>query len=103
MITNDLNELLSKIDGWGRARNIIGGGTSSAQAVKFLEEGGELAHGIARNDPIEIADSIGDVVVVLAMIAGIEGLDFAECVAGAWDEIKDRKGRLVDGIFIKEA
>jgi hypothetical protein len=25
-----------------------------------------------------------------------------ECIAAAWEEIKDRKGRMVDGLFIKQ-
>ena len=29
-------------------------------------------------------------------------IDFWDCVKAAWDEIKDRKGRMVDGVFVKE-
>lgn len=31
------------------------------------------------------------------------GLDFTACLTHAWDEIKDRKGRMIDGVFVKEA
>jgi len=30
------------------------------------------------------------------------GLDITECLQAAYDDIKDRKGKMVDGIFIKE-
>lgn len=30
------------------------------------------------------------------------GLDYSACCEQAWEEIKDRKGRMVDGVFIKE-
>lgn len=29
-------------------------------------------------------------------------VDFESCVQAAWDEIKDRKGRMIDGVFVKE-
>lgn len=92
---------LEKIDQWGRDRNIIGDGTSPQQLSKLLEELGEMSGGIARKDPAKIKDGIGDVVVVLAMIAGIEGTTITECIDAAYEEIKDRQGVLLDGVFIK--
>ena len=29
-------------------------------------------------------------------------VDFESCVQAAWDEIKDRKERMIDGVFVKE-
>lgn len=92
---------LALIDKWGRDRNIIGGATSEAQLKKLLSELGELADGLAHKDIDEIKDGVGDVVVVLAMIAGIEGTTIAECVDHAYNEIKDRQGILFDGVFVK--
>lgn len=87
---------------WANDRNLIDGSTAQAQMVKLVEEVGELAGGIAKHRPEVIRDSIGDCVVVLVILAAQCGFDFTECVAGAYDEIKDRKGRMVDGMFIKE-
>ena len=70
--------------------------------VKLMEEAGELASGIARDQRDIISDSIGDCAVVLIILAEQCGLDFADCVAQAYDEIKNRKGRMVDGFFQKE-
>lgn len=95
---------LDKITQWGRDRNIIGGATSKDQLPKLMSEIGELADkGIAKRDLGEIKDGIGDAIVVLAMIAGIEGISVAECIEHAFEEIKDRKGVLFDGVFVKES
>ena len=50
-----------------------------------------------------MADDIGDMMVVLINIAERNGLSISECLAQAWDDIKDRKGKMVDGVFVKEA
>lgn len=42
------------------------------------------------------------VVHELMRISQILNYDFVECLNKAYEEIKDRKGRLVDGIWIKE-
>lgn len=95
---------LKLIDQWGRDRNIIGGATSKDQLPKLMSEIGELADkGIAKRDLAEIKDGIGDAIVVLAMIAGIEGLTVEECIEHAYNEIKDRKGILFNGVFVKES
>lgn len=100
---NSLPDVVHLIREWAEARNLITGSTPQAQTVKLFEEGGEVAGGVARKDTDKIKDSIGDVVVVLVILAAQTGLDFADCVASAYDEIKDRRGRMVDGVYIKEA
>jgi len=40
--------------------------------------------------------------VVLINIAIRNGLTIDRCLEVAYNDIKDRKGRMVDGIFIKE-
>ena len=49
-----------------------------------------------------IADSIGDCVVVLTILAAQNGLQIEDCIAQAYDEIKERKGVMKDGVFVKE-
>lgn len=36
------------------------------------------------------------------MVCAYLGFSMRECIQRAWDEIKDRKGRMIDGIFVKE-
>lgn len=96
-------KIFELIEQWARDRNLIDGSTNQAQMVKLAEEVGELAGGIARQDRNIIRDSIGDVAVVLTIIAAQNDLTIQECVQAAYGEIKDRKGRMVDGVFVKEA
>jgi NTP pyrophosphatase (non-canonical NTP hydrolase) len=88
---------------WATNRNIIDGGTPQAQMVKLMEEIGELAHGIAKSKVDEIEDGIGDAMVVLTILAAQYHMKAELCLEAAWNEIKDRKGRMVNGTFIKES
>lgn len=97
-----LSDLAVAIRQWAEARNLIEGATSQAQTVKLFEEGGEVAHAVARGDREALKDGIGDMVVVLTILAAQNSLTLEECVAAAYDEIKDRTGRMVDGVFIKD-
>lgn len=87
---------------WAHERNLIHGSSPERQLVKLQEEMDELAEGIAKGDPGEISDAVGDCCVVLQIICTQLGLDFDSCLEAAWEEIKDRKGKMVDGIFVKE-
>jgi NTP pyrophosphatase (non-canonical NTP hydrolase) len=87
---------------WAHDRNLIEGATVQAQTVKLMEECGELAAGIARSNKEKIVDSIGDAIVVLTIMAAQCGVSVESCIESAWQEIKDRKGRMVDGIFVKD-
>lgn len=92
-----------KIREWAEARNLVRGSNPQAQFTKLIEEAGELATGIAKKRDDLVMDGIGDMVVVLTILAAQHGVNIEQCIAMAWDEIKDRKGRMVDGVFVKEA
>lgn len=96
------NDNFALITEWAHARNLIDGSDSFRQLAKLTEEMGELAGGIAKQRPDVIADSIGDCAVVLTILAAQNGLTINDCIQQAYDEIKDRKGRMIDGVFIKE-
>ena len=97
-----MNELIKNIEQWSIDRNNHVGRPQD-QLVKTMEELGEVANGISKNKPEMIKDGIGDTVVTLVCLAQRCGLDFEECVQTAYDEIKDRKGKMIDGVFVKEA
>jgi len=88
---------------WAEDRNLIEGSDLKSQFVKLIEEAGELANAIAKKNDIEFADAIGDMVVVLTIMAAQNGMMIEDCIDNAWQEIKDRKGKMVDGIFLKDA
>ena len=97
-----LSELVALIQNWAWDRNLIAGSTPNAQMLKLMEEVGELAGGVCKDKADVIKDSIGDVFVVLTIIAAQMGWSIEECVQAAYAEIKDRKGRMVQGVFVKE-
>lgn len=70
--------------------------------LKLAEEFGELAQGMAKNKPDQISDSIGDMYVVMTILSMQLGLNIGDCIKDAYDEIKDRKGKMINGVFVKE-
>lgn len=97
-----LDNLNYAIREWGKDRGITINGTAEAQLVKTMEELGELARAVARDEDID--DHIGDVIVTLIMVASIKGTNLTNGMLHAYNEIKDRKGFLNEaGIFVKEA
>lgn len=87
---------------WHEERNLIEGSTDQAQFIKLIEEVGELANSIAKNRSWQIVDDIGDILVVLINIAERNNLYLSTCLDHAYDQIKDRKGKLIGGNFVKE-
>ena len=71
--------------------------------LKLGEEYGELCQGLAKDRPEQVKDSIGDMYVVMTILSLQLGLDIEDCVMHSYGEIKDRKGKLVNGVYIKEA
>lgn len=88
---------------WAIDRNLIDGSNPAAQMIKLREEVNELADAIANDDDAEFQDAIGDCFVVLTIMAAQKDFFIEDCIAGAYEEIKGRKGRMVNGIFEKEA
>ena len=74
----------------------------SKQALKFFEEACEVAAALARDDMDEFKDAVGDTVVTLIILAQQKGYTLQECLQTAYDEIKNRTGKMVDGVFIKK-
>ena len=96
-----MKELIKHIEQWFIDRNLHTA-HPQAQLAKLLEEAGELSKGVTRSDDDSIKDSVGDVAVVLIGLCMQLDVNFEECVLLAYNEIKDRKGKLIDGVFVKE-
>lgn len=157
----ELKELITNVQRWSINRG-LDKADSKKQMLKLYEEFGELASGLAKGNKEVVKDSIGDVVVVLIILAQQQGLEkisdfcvifnhlsindlmpraaeliglislrvrktndeieeyivrlisclrtvakyenlkFEDCLSQAWNEIKDRKGKLIDGAWVKE-
>lgn len=157
----ELHKLITNVQQWSIDRG-LDKADSKKQMLKLYEEFGELASGLAKGNKEVVKDSIGDVVIVLIILAqqkGVksisdfcvifdhlsindlmpraaeliglislrirktndeieeyivrlisclrtiaksENLNFEDCLSQAWNEIKDRKGKLIDGVWVKE-
>jgi NTP pyrophosphatase (non-canonical NTP hydrolase) len=67
-----------------------------------MEESGELARALLKKDKVEVVDAIGDMVVVLTNLAYIEGFNIENCIKSAYDVIKKRQGKMINGTFVKD-
>ena len=111
-----MQDLIDKVVQWAEDRNLIEGSSPARQIYKTMEEATELAVAIGAYDleasydePFlidhvnAVQDAIGDISVTLIIIAEQVGISFESCLAAAYEQIKDRKGKMVSGIFVKEA
>lgn len=98
----NLNKEFEPIRNWAFEKGIYSSGTVNAQFEKLLEEVEELKQGINKVDLEEVIDAIGDCVVVLTNLAHLTGIDIEFCINSAYNEIKNRKGKMQNGTFIKE-
>ena len=94
----DLEQLIVQ---WHEDRNLIKGSTDKDQFLKLIQECGELSDNLCKGN--DIRDDIGDIIVVLINIARRNNLSLQECMKVAYLDIKDRKGQMVDGVFVKES
>jgi NTP pyrophosphatase (non-canonical NTP hydrolase) len=96
-------ERFDLIRSWAAERGIYQTGNSHTQYVKLIEEAGELAQAILKQDKPEIQDAIGDMVVVLTNLAYQEGFEIEDCIDAAYTEIAARTGKMINGTFVKDA
>ena len=87
---------------WAKDRGLYDKGNSHTQYVKLIEEAGELAQAILKQDKPEVQDAIGDMVVVLTNLAELEGFTIEDCIDSAYTEISTRRGKMLNGTFVKE-
>ena len=92
--------LIELVSRWHHDRNLIEGATSKDQVLKLIQEVGELSDSVCKQQ--DVKDDIGDCLVILINIAEREGTTLEQCLAVAYEDIKDRKGKMIDGIFVKE-
>jgi NTP pyrophosphatase (non-canonical NTP hydrolase) len=97
---SNTDNLIKQITQWHRDRNLIEGATDKDQLAKLIQEMGELSDNICKGK--DVSDDIGDMMVVLINIAERNNLSIEHCLEVAYNDIKDRKGKMVDGVFVKE-
>ena len=95
------NTVYDDIRAWAKAKGIYKSGDARTQYLKLMEEAGELAEALLKNDESEVIDAIGDMVVVLTNLAKLRGHNIEDCIASAYSVIKDRQGKMINGTFVK--
>jgi len=100
-MNNTINQLVKQVEQWSINKNLHNS-NSDRQALKFYEEAGEVAAALSRNDKEALKDGIGDTIVTLIILAQQQGWSLEECLQYAYDEIKNRKGKTINGTFIKD-
>ena len=97
----NLDKLTEKIEGWAIDRNLHTADPNK-QTIKLGEEFGELCQGLVKGNDDQVIDSIGDMYVVLTILSMQLGIELTDCVKMAYEEIADRKGKMINGVFVKE-
>ena len=87
---------------WAEERGLYAKGDPKTQALKLVEEMGEICRAVLKNDHDQVVDGIGDCVVVLTNLAELINVPIEDCIAVAYEEIKGRKGKMVNGTFKKD-
>lgn len=97
----DLDLLVDRVRYWAIKKG-LDKADPYKQIVKLVEEVGELSGALLRSNAEGIIDGIGDILVVLTILTQQLDLDLQTCLEHAYNEIKNRKGTLKNGVFIKE-
>ena len=87
---------------WANERGLYDKGDPKTQALKLVEEVGEICRAVLKDDIDEVIDGIGDAVVVLTNLAELHDVSIEECIASAYDVISKRTGKMVNGTFVKD-
>ena len=97
-----IHTLSSLIEQWAEEKGILSKATPIKQAMKTQEEVNELLGAILDDNRDEIKDAIGDIMVTLIIQCKMQGMDLEDCLESAYNVIKNRTGKMVDGVFVKD-
>lgn len=101
-----MNNLINKINEWAISHG-LDKGNPRVEWMKVTEEVGEIRDVLLKptkfTDPqAALKDAIGDTLVTIIVLAHQLDLDVTECLGIAYEEIKNRKGKMINGTFVKE-
>lgn len=97
-----MNNLIQQVEEWSKDKG-LDKANPDRQALKFYEEAGEVAAALSRDNKEALMDGIGDTVVTLIILAQQHNMTLERCLQYAYDEIKDRKGKTINGTFVKDS
>lgn len=95
--------LIYFVEEWADDKRIIERSTPQAQLLKAVSEMGELCDAEIKGIGADQVDAVGDVLVCLIIYCAMKHIDIKECLEVSYNEIKDRKGHMIEGgAFIKD-
>nr|UWD71513.1 MAG: MazG-like family protein [Bacteriophage sp.] len=103
---NTFSDLITKINHWADERNLKQA-DPKIQWMRVTEEVGEIRDVLLKptkfTEPqAALKDAIGDTLVTIIVLAHQLDLDVTECLGIAYEEIKNRNGKMINGTFVKE-
>ena len=96
------DKLSENVIEWAEERKILYPENAPKQMIKVMEEVGETAGALLKKNEYEIKDGIGDILVTVIILARQLGYTPEECLEQAYNEIENRTGKTVDGVFVKD-
>ena len=120
MNNKSFGELKELVLEWAKDKDLLHEENSEKQFMKFIEEvfefksemdylkimGQNTADVYEDYEYIETQENMklemGDIFVTLIVLCKQLGIDCAECLEMAYEKISKRKGKTIDGIFVKE-
>ena len=99
---NGLPSQFDLIRTWAEDKGLYEHGDTKTQALKLVEEMGEICRAILKGNHDDVVDGIGDCVVVLTNLAELQETTIEDCIAQAYNEIKNRTGKMDNGTFKKD-
>ena len=97
-----MKQTIQLVEQWAEEKGILSKATTIKQAMKTQEEVSELCNAILDDNRDEIKDAIGDIMVTLIIQCKMQGMDLQDCLESAYNVIKNRTGKMVDGMFVKD-
>ena len=107
-------ELEELVISWGIDKDLIKEENAEKQFMKFIEEVFELKaemdlqeikwdSGMDKTDIVEpMKLEMGDILVTLIILSSQLEIDLTECLEMAYQKISKRKGKTIDGLFVKK-
>lgn len=101
-MTVDFHNTQTKVREWAQEKGIGGPDDLATQGLKLLEECQECYDELFFGEYDKAKMELGDCLVVCTILAMKLGSNVEECLGMAYEKIKARKGKTINGIFVKE-
>lgn len=96
-----ITELIKEVKHWSLTKK-LDEQDPKIQTLKLMEEVGELAEALLKNNTLALIDALGDIQVVLIILHQQLGWELEQTLQYAYNQIKERKGEIIKGVFVKE-